>query len=108
MNWNEGSIGHKITIRGKQSARKVQAFFYIRADGGLLQGTPHGLCNAHKAIGEEGEQDRIRTLGVWDYCRGHLCLKIMGGAKWQSGSETATEKGEYVALRLGVKGHVAR
>lgn len=37
MNRDEGSVGNQISVRSKQCARKVQAFFNICADRGLLQ-----------------------------------------------------------------------
>ena len=58
MNWNERSIGDEITVRSKQGARKVQAFFDIRADRRLLQRATHCLRNAHKAI-----RKRVSKIG---------------------------------------------
>lgn len=74
MNWNKWSIRYEVSVWGEKRTRKVETFFYICADRGLLQGSAHGLCHAHEAVGEQGEQD-----GVWSFRGRHFGGRRGGG-----------------------------
>ena len=61
MDRNEGCIRDQVSIWSEQSAREVEALLDIRADGSLLEGSPHRLRDAHEAVGEECQENRIRA-----------------------------------------------
>jgi hypothetical protein len=63
MNGDEGGVGYEVAIWGKKGTRKVEAFLDVGADGGLLERAAHGLCHAHEAVGEEGEENGVGAFG---------------------------------------------
>lgn len=61
MDGNEGRIRDQVSIWSEQSAGKIEALLDIRADSSLLKGSSHRLRDAHEAVGEERQENRIRT-----------------------------------------------
>jgi hypothetical protein len=62
MDRDERSVGDQIAIGGEECTRKVQALLDVRADRGLLETSAHSLCDAHKTIRKEGQDNRIRLV----------------------------------------------
>jgi hypothetical protein len=63
MDRNEGRIRDQVSIWSEQSAGEIEALLDIRADSSLLEGSPHCLRDAHEAVGEERQENRIGTFG---------------------------------------------
>jgi hypothetical protein len=59
MDWDKRGIRNEIAVGGKESTRKVEALFYICADRGLLKAAAHGLCDAHKSIRKESQDNGV-------------------------------------------------
>ena len=62
VDWDERRVRYKVPIGRKQRAREVKTLLDVRADGGLLQRTAHRLRDAHEAVREEREEDRVRGV----------------------------------------------
>ena len=61
MDRNEGRIRDQVSIWSEQSAGEIEALLDIRANSSLLEGSPHRLRDAHEAVGEECQENRIRA-----------------------------------------------
>mmetsp|Transcript_38687 Transcript_38687/g.66886 ORF Transcript_38687/g.66886 Transcript_38687/m.66886 type:complete len:386 (-) Transcript_38687:1797-2954(-) len=59
MHWQVRGIGHKPAAGIEQRAGEIQALFDVHADRGALQRAAHLLGNAHEAVTEHTEVDRI-------------------------------------------------
>lgn len=59
MDGNMGGIGDKISASVKDGIGKVQPFFDVSGNGGLLEGAPHLLAYGHEEIAENGEEERV-------------------------------------------------
>jgi len=59
MDRNEGRIRNQVSVWSEQCAGEIKAFLDIRADSSLLEGSPHRLRDAHEAVGEECQENRI-------------------------------------------------
>ena len=61
MDRNEGRIRDQVSIWSEQGTGEIEALLDIRADSSLLEGSPHRLRDAHEAVGEECQENRIRA-----------------------------------------------
>lgn len=57
---DERCVSDEVAIGGKESTREIEALLNIGADGRLLKRATHRLCDAHEAVREERQQDRVR------------------------------------------------
>lgn len=62
MDGNERRIRYEVAVRRKECTAEIEAFLYVGADCRLLQRAPHGLCDAHEAVREQREQNRVCLL----------------------------------------------
>jgi hypothetical protein len=77
MDRNEGRIRDQVSIWSEQSAGEIEALLDIRADSSLLEGSPHRLRDAHEAVGEERQENRIGTFAR------RLVRMMLGRSSWR-------------------------
>lgn len=61
MDRDKWGVRHQVPVWSKECTREIEALLYVGADCGLLQRPAHGLGDAHEAVGEERQEDGIRT-----------------------------------------------
>lgn len=91
MDRDERRIGDKVAIGRKQGAREVKSLLDISADGGLLERAAHRLRDAHEAVREEREENRIRRVVLWLLRHGAQTVAgvpVCGECLRRSGRET--------------------
>lgn len=91
MDRDERRVRDKVAIGRKQGAREVKSLLDIRADGSLLEGAAHRLRDAHEAVREEREEDRVRRVVLWLLRHGAQTLAgvpACGGCSRRSGRDT--------------------